>query len=97
MSAKLLCPFRQEDCAVPALGRGRWPMIYPDDREAGFYWISINGQEAEVAQWQSEWETWLVTGRAQPLTDEVGIKVEVLSACLTPPARWSVSIRNDDF
>jgi hypothetical protein len=25
-----------------------------DDRESGFYWISIGGQEVEVAQWQAE-------------------------------------------
>jgi hypothetical protein len=25
-----------------------------DDREPGFYWISIGGQEVEVAQWQAE-------------------------------------------
>lgn len=60
-------------------------MIDLDDREAGFYWISINGQEAEVAQWQSEWAAWLVVGKAQPLTDEVGIEVRVLGACLVPP------------
>jgi hypothetical protein len=60
-------------------------MIDPDDREAGFYWISLDGQEAEVAQWQGEWNTWLLMGRARPLTDEQSAHLIVLSACLAPP------------
>ncbi len=43
-------------------------MSDPDHREAGFYWICIDGQEAEVAQWQAEWEQWLVAGSAKPLS-----------------------------
>lgn len=60
-------------------------MTDPDDREAGFYWISVDGQAAEVALWQLEWTAWLVVGRDLPLTDDVGIDVQVLSACLTAP------------
>jgi hypothetical protein len=58
----------------------------PDDREAGFYWICIDGQEAEVAQWQNEWGQWLVAGSTKPLSDERASRVVVLSDCLTPPA-----------
>ena len=58
----------------------------PDDREAGFYWICIDGQEAEVAQWQNEWGHWLVAGSTKPLSDERASRVAVLSDCLTPPA-----------
>jgi hypothetical protein len=58
----------------------------PDDREAGFYWISIDGQEAEVAQWQVEWERWLVAGSTKPLSDEKASRVIVLSDRLTAPA-----------
>ncbi|RZI71324.1 MAG: hypothetical protein EOP13_18430 [Pseudomonas sp.] len=60
-------------------------MIDPYDREAGFYWINLDGQEAEVAQWQVEWNTWLLVGRAQALTDEQSVHLIVLSACLAPP------------
>jgi hypothetical protein len=58
----------------------------PDHREAGFYWVCIDGQEAEVAQWQAEWERWLVTGNAKPLSDERASRVIVLSDCLSVPA-----------
>jgi hypothetical protein len=56
-----------------------------DDREAGFYWISIGGQEVEVAQWQAEWNQWLVAGSGQPLPDELSALVTVLSDLLPPP------------
>lgn len=58
----------------------------PDDRDAGFYWICMDGQEAEVAQWQVEWGQWLVTGSGKPLSDERASRVVVLSDCLTAPA-----------
>jgi hypothetical protein len=58
----------------------------PGDRAAGFYWIYIEGQEAEVAQWQVEWEQWLVAGSGEPLSDETANRVIVLSDCLTVPA-----------
>ena len=45
-------------------------MIDLDDREAGFYWISVGGQAAEVALWHLEWTSWLVVGQDQPLTDD---------------------------
>jgi hypothetical protein len=61
-------------------------MTDPDDREAGFYWISIDGQEVEVAQWQTEWSRWLVTGSGMPLADEWSGRVLVLSDRLPPPA-----------
>ena len=35
-------------------------MTDPDNRETGFYWICIGGQEPEIAQWQAEWDQWLV-------------------------------------
>jgi hypothetical protein len=60
-------------------------MVDPDDREAGFYWISVGGQAAEVALWQLEWTSWLVVGQELPLTDDVAIDVRVLSARLAPP------------
>jgi hypothetical protein len=60
-------------------------MADPEDREAGFYWISIDGQEAEVAQWQTEWSRWLVTGTSQALSDTVSAHVVVLSEALPPP------------
>ena len=60
-------------------------MVDFEDREAGFYWISINGEAAEVAQWQAEWGAWLLVGRMLPLTDELGSEVEMLSPCLVPP------------
>jgi hypothetical protein len=60
-------------------------MTDPDDREAGFYWISIDGQEPEVAQWQNEWGQWLVTGHKMPLTDALATKVVVLSDMLPVP------------
>ena len=60
-------------------------MIDPDDREAGFYWISIRGQAPEVAQWQLEWGQWLVTGSTCPLTDAMVLEVAVLSDMLPPP------------
>jgi hypothetical protein len=56
-----------------------------DDREAGFYWISIDGQEVEVAQWQAEWGQWLVTGSGMPLPDGLSALVTVLSNVLPPP------------
>jgi hypothetical protein len=58
----------------------------PDDRDAGFYWISIDSQAPEVAQWHTEWGQWLVTGCLQPLTDALASQVEVLSDMLPPPA-----------
>ena len=58
----------------------------PDHREAGFYRICIDGQEPEVAQWQAEWERWLVAGSAKPLSDERASRVIVLSDCLPVPA-----------
>ena len=60
-------------------------MVDLDDREAGFYWISINGQAAEVAHWQMEWSAWLLVGRMLPLTDELSNEVEMLGPCLVPP------------
>jgi hypothetical protein len=56
-----------------------------DDRESGFYWISIDGQEVEVAQWQAEWSQWLVTGSGTPLPDALSATVTVLSDVLPPP------------
>jgi hypothetical protein len=61
-------------------------MTDPDDREAGFYWISIGGQEPEVAQWQTEWCQWLVAGRETPLSDVRAMDLVVLSGMLPPPA-----------
>ena len=61
-------------------------MPAPDHREAGFYWIRIDGQEAEVAQWQVEWGQWLVAGSGKPLSDETASRVMVLSDCLIVPA-----------
>jgi hypothetical protein len=55
------------------------------EREPGFYWISIDGQEAEVAQWQHEWDQWFVIGREMPLSDEIAASVAVLSGLLLPP------------
>lgn len=55
------------------------------DRESGFYWISIDGQEIEVAQWQAEWNQWLVAGSGAPLPDELSAVVTVLSDLLPPP------------
>ncbi|MBL6079640.1 hypothetical protein JMJ56_16600 [Belnapia sp. T18] len=60
-------------------------MIDPDDRETGFYWIRIAGQEPEVAQWQTEWNQWLVTGQELPLSDLRAEEVQVLSDMLAPP------------
>jgi hypothetical protein len=58
----------------------------PDpDLEDGFYWISIDGQEAEVAQWQIEWSQWLVAGCTRPLSDERSTRITVLSKRLLPP------------
>ena len=57
----------------------------PADREPGFYWISINGQQAEVAQWQAEWDQWFVTGHSMSLSDELAAFVVVLSDLLSPP------------
>jgi hypothetical protein len=57
-----------------------------DDRESGFYWISIGDQEVEVAQWQAEWNQWLVAGSGQPLSDGLSAVVKVLSDLLLPPA-----------
>ena len=61
-------------------------MLDQDDRAAGFYWICIDGQEAEVAQWQAEWGRWLVAGSGKPLSDERASRVIVLSDCLPVPA-----------
>jgi hypothetical protein len=61
-------------------------MADPDNREAGFYWISIGGQEPEVAQWQTEWGQWLVTGSTLPLADVLASEVVVLSDMLSWPA-----------
>ena len=58
----------------------------PDDRDAGFYWICIDGQKAEVAQWQVEWDQWLVAGSGEPLSDETASRVIVLSYRLIAPA-----------
>jgi hypothetical protein len=60
-------------------------MLDQDDREAGFYWICVDGQEAEVAQWQAEWGQWLVAGSGKPLSDERAGRVIVLSGCLPVP------------
>jgi hypothetical protein len=58
----------------------------PDpDLEDGFYWISIDGQEAEVAQWQVEWSQWLVAGCTRPLSDAWSTRITVLSERLSPP------------
>jgi hypothetical protein len=65
-------------------------MSEPNNREDGFYWISIDGQEPEVAQWQVEWSQWLVTGRKMPLPDEWSDLVMVLSDVLPPPAAPAV-------
>ncbi len=61
-------------------------MTDPEDREGGFYWIRIGDQEPEVAQWQTEWNQWLVTGRELPLSDLLSDEVVVLSEMLQPPA-----------
>jgi hypothetical protein len=61
-------------------------MISLDDRETGFYWISIDGLEVEVAQWQAEWSQWLVAGSGTPLSDELATRLTVLSDMLPPPA-----------
>jgi len=58
----------------------------PDHREDGFYWISVDGQQAEVAQWQVEWGQWLVAGSTRPLPDGCATHVTVLSDRLSPPA-----------
>ena len=63
-------------------------MIDPDDREAGFYWISVGGRAAEVALWHLEWTSWLVVGQDLPLTDDAAIDLQVLSACLVPPPNF---------
>ena len=60
---------RATHCSSRVVDSGGRRMADPDDRDAGFYWISIDGQEVEVAQWQSEWSRWLVTGSTQPLSD----------------------------
>jgi hypothetical protein len=56
-------------------------MVDPDHREDGFYWISIDGQEVEVAHWQAEWGQWLVAGSGTPLSDDLAARVVV-----PPPA-----------
>jgi hypothetical protein len=56
-----------------------------DELEDGFYWISIDGQQAEVAQWQVEWSQWLVAGCTKPLADDLSTRVVVLSDRLPPP------------
>jgi hypothetical protein len=63
-------------------------MIEPDldQLEDGFYWISIDGQVAEVAQWQLEWGQWLVAGSTRPLQDGWPTRIMVLSDRLSPPA-----------
>lgn len=58
----------------------------PDPLEDGFYWISIDGQRAEVAEWQVEWEQWLVAGSSKPLADDLSTRVMVLSDRLSPPS-----------
>jgi hypothetical protein len=62
------------------------PMADSDDREDGFYWIRIDEQEVEVAQWQSEWGQWLVAGSAKPLAEAWSSRVTVLSERLSLPA-----------
>jgi hypothetical protein len=69
--------------------RSEATMSDPDDREDGFYWIRIDDQEPEVAQWQAEWVYWLVAGRGQPLSDLQSLKVMVVSERLLPPAASS--------
>jgi hypothetical protein len=59
-------------------------MSEADHREDGFYWISVDGLELEVAHWQSEWSQWLVAGAKLPLHDAA--RVSVLSDRLSPPA-----------
>ena len=38
-----------------------------------------------MAQWQTEWSRWLVTGSSQPLSDVVSAHVVVLSEMLPQP------------
>jgi hypothetical protein len=57
----------------------------PDELEDGFYWISVDGQEVEVAQWQVEWGQWLVAGSTTPLPDGWPTRLTVLSDRLSPP------------
>jgi hypothetical protein len=61
-------------------------MTDPEVRETGFFWIRIGDQEPEVAQWQAEWDQWLVTGLSLPLSDHRAADVVVLSEMLVPPA-----------
>lgn len=60
-------------------------MTDPDARETGFYWIQIGDQEPEVAQWQAEWDQWLVIGQELPLSDVRSEDVVILSGLLAPP------------
>ena len=46
-------------------------MHHPDKRENGFYWISINDEAIEIAQWRNESHDWLIFESELPLrTDE---------------------------
>lgn len=64
-------------------------MTDPNDRDDGFYWISVGDQAVEVAQWHVEWSAWLVVGRTQPLTDAEAMDVQVLGARLVMPPTGS--------
>ena len=56
-----------------------------NDRETGFYWICIGGQEPEIAQWQREWDQWFVIGSELPLSDVSSAAIVVMSDLLLPP------------
>ena len=60
-------------------------MTNPDAHETGFFWVTIGDQEPEVAQWQVEWDQWLVMGQSLPLSDHRDANVVVLSEMLIPP------------
>src|SRR3954452_6047489 len=75
-----------QECWRSAPAKPHCQMPDPDHREDGFYWISVDGQEAEVAQWQMEWGQWLVAGSTRPLSDGWATRVTVLSDRLSPPA-----------
>ena len=62
-----------------------------DDREAGFYWISIGSLAAEVAQWETEGTRWLVIGSDMWLSDLRAADLIVLSDRLPPPALHAIS------
>lgn len=80
------------DLFLAALGR---IMVDLDDRKDGFYWISIDGQQAEVAQWQAEWSQWLVAGSGRPLPDDLAARLMVLSDTLPPPVVPAVDPEQD--